>query len=53
MMEKLIKIRNSQGKLVCVADTSTKTIEIALKGVITTIQFCQDGSIKVTNKDNK
>lgn len=52
-MEKAIKIRNSNGKLVCIADKNAKSVEIVLKGIVTTIQFCQDGSIKVTNKDNK
>lgn len=52
-MTKKIKVRNSQGKLVCIADKNAKSVEIVLKGIVTTIQFCQDGSIKVTNKDNK
>ncbi len=52
-MNKPTEIRNSQGKLVCVVDKKSKCVEIALKGIVTTVQFCKDGSIKVTNKDNK
>lgn len=52
MINKL-KIRNSQGKLVCIADKNAKSVEIVLKGIVTTVQFCNDGSIKVTNKENK
>lgn len=44
------EIRNSSGKLVCRVDTSSKTIEIILKGCITIISFSGDGALKVINK---
>lgn len=45
------EIRNSQGKLVCRADKDSKTVEIAIKGCVTTIRFSDDGKINVTNKN--
>lgn len=48
-MGKLTDIRNSQGKLVCRIDKPSKTVEIAVKGCVTTIRFSDDGKIKVTN----
>ena len=44
-------IRNSQGKLVCRIDKTSKTVEIAVKGCITVIQFSDDGTISVINKN--
>lgn len=43
------EIRNGQGKLVCRVDKPTKTVEIAVKGSVTTICFTADGKIKVIN----
>lgn len=43
------EVRNSQGKLVCRVDKSSKTVEIVLKGSITLIRFTDDGKINVTN----
>lgn len=43
------EIRNGQGKLVCRVDRQTKTVEIAVKGSVTTIRFTDDGKIKVIN----
>jgi len=48
-MKNIIKIRNSNGKLVCIVDKVNKSVEISLKGILTTIQFCNDIEIKVTN----
>ncbi len=45
------EVRNSQGKLVCRVDKSSKTVEIILKGCTTLICFSDDGKISVTNKD--
>lgn len=45
------EIRNNSGKLVCRVDKPTKTVEIAVKGSVTTIRFSDDGTIKVTNKE--
>ena len=45
------EIRNNSGKLVCRIDKPTKTVEIAVKGSVTTIRFSDDGTIKVTNKE--
>lgn len=45
------EIRNSFGKLVCRIDKNNKTVEIAVKGCITTISFLPDDKIKVTNKN--
>lgn len=42
-------IRNGIGKLVCRIDKNSKTVEIAVKGCITTISFLADDKIKVTN----
>lgn len=50
-MGKLTDIRNCQGKLVCRIDKPSKTVEIAVKGCVTTIRFSDDGKIKVTNTD--
>lgn len=43
------EIRNNQGRLVCRVDRSTKTVEIAVKGSVTTIRFTDDGKIRVIN----
>lgn len=48
-MSNLIDIRNSQGKLICRIDKNSKTVEIAVKGCITTIHFTEDGNINITN----
>ena len=44
-------VRNSQGKLVCRIDKTSKTVEIVVKGCVTTIRFTDDGKIKVINTD--
>ncbi len=36
-------VRNNQGKLICMVDSRTKTIEIAIKGCVTKIRFSDDG----------
>lgn len=46
------EVRNSQGKLVCRVDKASKTVEIILKGCTTLIRFSDDGTVRVTNKDN-
>ncbi|MEG2688608.1 MAG: hypothetical protein RSA24_05520 [Clostridia bacterium] len=43
------EVRNSMDKLVCCIDKSQKTVEIIVKGCKTTIQFLDNGTIKVTN----
>ncbi len=43
------EVRNSQGKLVCRIDKPSRTVEIAVKGCITTIRFTDDGNINITN----
>lgn len=43
------EIRNNLGRLVCRVDQLTKTVEIAVKGSVTTIRFTDDGEIKVIN----
>ena len=47
------EVRNDQGKLICMADSRTKTIEIAIKGCVTKIRFSDDGKIIVQNSDRK
>ena len=42
-------VRNSANKLVCRLDKQTKTIEIALKGCTTTIQFLENGQVLIQN----
>lgn len=46
-------IRNSQGKLVCRADSSKKVVEIAVKGCVTVIRFTDDGRITVKHTERK
>lgn len=43
------EIRNSQGKLVCRVDKNSKTVEIVIKGCITTIRFLEENRINITN----
>lgn len=43
------EIRNSVGKLICRIEKDSKTVEIAVKGCVTTIRFSDDGKINVTN----
>ncbi len=50
-MTNLTEIRNNQGKLVCRIDKTSKTIEIAIKGCITLINFSDNGNINVINKN--
>ena len=50
-MENLTEVRNSQGKLICRIDKPSKTIEIANKGYVTLISFCDNGNINVINKN--
>lgn len=45
------EVRNSQGKLVCRVEKSSKTVEIVLKGCTTLICFSDDGEISIINKD--
>ncbi len=49
-MINLTEVRNNQGRLVCRIDKPSKTVEIAVKGYVTLIQFSQDGSINIINK---
>ncbi len=42
-------VRNSADKLVCRIDRPTRTVEIALKGCITTIRFLDDGQVEIIN----
>lgn len=50
-MENLTEVRNSQGKLICRIDKPSKTIEIANKGYVTLISFCDNGNINIINKN--
>lgn len=43
------EVRNAANKLVCRIDKPSKTVEIAVKGCITTIRFTDDGNINVMN----
>lgn len=43
------EVRNNLDKLVCKLDKSTKLIEIVSKGCKTTIQFLDNGIVKITN----
>lgn len=45
------EIRNSQGKLVCRADSNKKTVEIVVKGCVTVIRFTNDGRIFVEHTE--
>ena len=42
-------IRNSNGKKICEVNPETKTIEIVLKNVKTTIVFTDDGQLIISN----
>ena len=43
------QIKNANGKLVCEVDEAKKIVEIVKKGYITTIRFCNDGRIVISN----
>lgn len=43
------EVRNNLDKLVCMLDKPHKTVEIVIKGCKTTIQFFDNGTVKVTN----
>ena len=49
----MIKVRNLAGKLVCLLDEATSTVEIVAKGQKTSIQFTEDGAAKVTHEKTK
>ncbi|MCM1295583.1 MAG: hypothetical protein NC311_08570 [Muribaculaceae bacterium] len=50
-MREYMEIRNNQGKLVCKVERNSKTVEIAVKGYVTLVKFCEDGNINVINKN--
>lgn len=43
------EVRNSLDKLVCRINKATKTVEIVLKGCITTICFLENGQAIIKN----
>ncbi len=43
------EVRNCSDKLVCRIDRSSRTVEIVIKGCITTIQFKDDGTVEIQN----
>lgn len=43
------EVRNSSNKLVCQIDKASRTVEIVIKGCITTIQFKSDGTVEIKN----
>ena len=45
----MVEIRNSDNKLICVIDPREKSVEIVLKGVLTTLQFLPNGEYSITN----
>jgi len=44
------EIRSASGKLVCKADSKSKTVEIVIKDEITILQFTSDGKVMVSSK---
>ena len=47
------EIRNNKGKLICMVDKPTKTVEIAVKGCVTKIRFSADGTVQVQHSEKK
>ncbi len=47
------EIRNSQGRLVCRVDKTSKTVEIVERGCLTVIRFTDDGKITVKHTERK
>lgn len=43
------EVRNAMDKLVCLIDKEQKTVEIVVKGYKTTIQFYDDGKVRIVN----
>lgn len=44
-------VKNSKGKLVCMVDEVSKTVEIVQYGVKTLIQLMPNGKFKISNHD--
>lgn len=51
--DRMTKIRNANGKLVCCVDERSKTVEIVHKGYKTILKFNSDGSLTVINQRPK
>jgi hypothetical protein len=49
----MLEIRNLEGRLVCLVDERTGTVEIVIKDCVTLIKHTSDGGIKVINSRRK
>ncbi len=45
----MCEVRNGDGRLVCKADKSNKSIEIRVKNCVTLIEWLPNGKLKITN----